>query len=68
MFLLTFVLLKSLFIIGNLLNFFFWLFLFIVICIFVYIVLSKLDIKGLIDGVIVMFIVLFLFNIIMGLF
>ncbi|HDR4460708.1 hypothetical protein ACTFRD_02985 [Bacillus cereus group sp. MYBK249-1] len=64
----TFVLLKSLFTIGNLLNPSFWLFLFIAICISAHIALSKPDIKGSIDGVIVMFIVLFLFNIIAGLF
>ena len=60
----TFVLLKSLFTIGNLLNPSFWLFLFIAICISAHIALSKPDIKGSIDGVVVMFIVLFLFNII----
>ena len=64
----TFVLLKSLFTISNLLNPSFWLFLFIAICISAHIALSKPDIKGSIDGVIVMFIVLFLFNIIAGLF
>ena len=64
----TFVLLKSLFTIGNLLNPSFWLFLFIAICISAHIALSKPDIKGSIDGVVVMFIVLFLFNIIAGLF
>lgn len=64
----TFVLLKSLFTISNVLNPSFWLFLFIAICISAHIALSKPDIKGSIDGVIVMFIVLFLFNIIAGLF
>ncbi|MGQ0515227.1 hypothetical protein ACT453_24855, partial [Bacillus sp. D-CC] len=55
----TFVLLKSLFTINNVLNPSFWLFLFIAICISAHIALSKPDIKGSIDGVIVMFIVLF---------
>ena len=64
----TFVLLKSLFTINNVLNPSFWLFLFIAICISAHIALSKPDIQGSIDGVIVMFIVLFLFNIIAGLF
>ena len=64
----TFVLLKSLFTINNVLNPSFWLFLFIAICISAHIALSKPDIKGSIDGVIVMFIVLFLFNIMAGLF
>lgn len=68
MFLSTFFLLKSLFTMSNLLTPSFWLFLFIAICISAHIALSKPDIKGSIDGVIVMFIVLFLFNIIAGLF
>lgn len=68
MFLSTFFLLKSLFTMNNLLTPSFWLFLFIAICISAHIALSKPDIKGSIDGVIVMFIVLFLFNIIAGLF
>jgi tryptophan-rich sensory protein len=68
MFLSTFFLLKSLFTMNNLLTPSFWLFLFIAICISAHIALSKPDIKGSIDGVIVMFIILFLFNIIAGLF
>ncbi|MGY3414359.1 tryptophan-rich sensory protein [Bacillus mycoides] len=68
MFLSTFFLLKSLFTMSNLLTPSFWLFLFIAICISAHIALSKPDIKGSIDGVIVMFIILFLFNIIAGLF
>ncbi|VXC24194.1 conserved membrane hypothetical protein [Bacillus mycoides] len=68
MFLSTFFLLKSLFTMSNLLTPSFWLFLFIAICISAHIALSKPDIKGSIDGIIVMFIVLFLFNIIAGLF
>lgn len=68
MFLSTFFLLKSLFTMSNLLTPSFWLFLFIAICISAHIALSKPDIKGSIDGVIVMFILLFLFNIIAGLF
>lgn len=68
MFLSTFFLLKSLFTMNNLLTPSFWLFLFIAICISAHIALSKPDIKGSIDGVIVMFILLFLFNIIAGLF
>ena len=57
----TFVLLKSLFTISNVLNPSFWLFLFIAICISAHIALSKPAIKESIDGVTVMFIVLFLF-------
>ncbi|MBJ7957736.1 hypothetical protein QRE62_10245 [Bacillus mycoides] len=68
MFLSTFFLLKSLFTMSNLLTPSFWLFLFIAICISAHIALSKPDIKGSIDGIIVMFIILFLFNIIAGLF
>lgn len=68
MFLSTFFLLKSLFTMSNLLTPSFWLFLFIAICISAHIALSKPDIKGSIDGVIVMFIMLFLFNLIAGLF
>ena len=64
----TFVLLKSLFTISNVLNPSFWLFLLSPFVFLAHIALSKPDIKGSIDGVIVMFIVLFLFNIIAGLF
>ncbi|EEM12239.1 hypothetical protein bmyco0003_10380 [Bacillus pseudomycoides] len=62
------LLLKSLFTVSNLFNLLFWLFLFIAICISAHIALSKPDIEGSLDGVITIFIVLFLFNAIAGLF
>ncbi|WP_439744452.1 hypothetical protein [Bacillus pseudomycoides] len=62
------LLLKSLFTVSNLFNPLFWLFLFIAICISTHIALSKPDIEGSLDGVITIFIVLFLFNAIAGLF
>ncbi|PEB51090.1 hypothetical protein CON65_01000 [Bacillus pseudomycoides] len=68
MFLSAFFLLKSLFTMNNLFNPSFWLFLFIAICISAHIALSKPDIEGSVDGVIAMFIVLFLFNVVAGLF
>lgn len=58
----SFLLLKSLFTISNLSTPSFWLFLFIAICISAHIALSKPDIEGSLDGVITIFIVLFLFN------
>ncbi|MDZ5606237.1 hypothetical protein U2I54_03725 [Bacillus pseudomycoides] len=64
----SFLLLKSLFTISNLSTPSFWLFLFIAICISAHIALSKPDIEGSLDGVITIFIVLFLFNTIAGLF
>ncbi|KFN02122.1 hypothetical protein D0U04_15865 [Bacillus clarus] len=68
MFLSTFFLLKSLFTLNNLFNLSFWLFLFIAICISAHIALSRPDIEGSVDGVIAIFIVLLLFNVIASLF
>nr|WP_196811497.1 hypothetical protein [Bacillus sp. 105MF] len=62
------LLLKSLFTVSNLFNPLFWLFLFIAICISAHIALSKPDIEGSLDGIITMFILLFLFNSIARLF
>ncbi|MDR4324940.1 hypothetical protein [Bacillus pseudomycoides] len=62
------LLLKSLFTVSNLFNLLFWLFLFIAICISAHIALSKPDIEGSLDGIITMFILLFLFNSIARLF
>ncbi|PGS03237.1 hypothetical protein [Bacillus pseudomycoides] len=66
--LLAILLLKSLFTVSNLFNPLFWLFLFIAICISAHIALSKPDIEGSLDGIITMFILLFLFNSIARLF
>ncbi|HEK9103284.1 hypothetical protein [Bacillus cereus] len=62
------LLLKSLFTISNLSTPSFWIFLFIAICISAHIALSKPDIEGSLDGVITIFIVLFLFNTVAALF
>ncbi|PEB41381.1 hypothetical protein [Bacillus pseudomycoides] len=67
-FLSSMLLLKSLFTVSNLFNPLFWLFLFIAICISTHIALSKPDIEGSLDGIITMFILLFLFNSIARLF
>ncbi|MES9669952.1 hypothetical protein [Bacillus pseudomycoides] len=67
-FLSSILLLKSLFTVSNLFNPLFWLFLFIAICISTHIALSKPDIEGSLDGIITMFILLFLFNSIARLF
>ncbi|MBJ8028807.1 hypothetical protein [Bacillus cereus group sp. N21] len=67
-FLSSMLLLKSLFTVSNLFNPLFWLFLFIAICISTHIALSKPDIEGSLDGIITMFILLFLFNSIAKLF
>ncbi|CAI8973229.1 MULTISPECIES: hypothetical protein [Bacillus] len=67
-FLSSILLLKSLFTVSNLFNPLFWLFLFIAICISTHIALSKPDIEGSLDGIITMFLLLFLFNSIARLF
>ncbi|SFI90334.1 MULTISPECIES: hypothetical protein [unclassified Bacillus (in: firmicutes)] len=60
------LLLKSIFTISNLLNPYFWLFLILAICISTHIALSKPDIQGALDGLITIFLFLFLFNVIGG--
>ncbi|KEK22213.1 hypothetical protein [Bacillus gaemokensis] len=67
-FLSSMLLVKSLFTISNLSTPSFWLFLFIAICISTHIALSKPDIEGSLDGLITIFIFLFLFNTIAGFF
>ncbi|WP_459500800.1 hypothetical protein [Bacillus sp. C1] len=62
------LILKSLFTISNLSTPSFWIFLFIAICISAHIALSKPDIEGSVDGIITIFIFLFLFNIVARLF
>lgn len=62
------LLLKSIFTISNLFNPYFWLFLILAICISTHIALSKPDIQGALDGLITIFLFLFLFNVIGGIF
>lgn len=64
----VYVIFKSLFTIENLINPLFWIFLLIAISISSHIALSKTDIKGSAKGLLMIFTVLVLFNLIAGLF
>lgn len=58
-------LLKSIFTYSNLSNGGFWIFIIIAICVSSHIALSKADIKGAEDGILVMFVVIFIVNLLL---